>query len=1190
MKRLAPLALISFCAATAQATCPTSPDLVGNVVTACDGTDVEVQKAVNATTTAGNIVVVPLAGQPIGGWVWQATVVVNRPYNITIRGDDGQLQHQPTVQQGGNSAYNMILLNPVDPAGPKTTARITNINFVRNNAVPGDQVKGSRILVDGVTTIDDSTVPWKGGFRVDHCKFSDPFYDNSNYTLNQCYVAAGSKSLRCEDAFFEKATDCPDQYSGRVIWDTGGTVFPKYSFCRLSSLRSTIPNVTVTAGSANITATASAPFDPSDAGVPVTSGSLLQSQTTIQSVTDGTHAVLNKTASTTNAAATLTLGQAKIATLSVAAAGAGLTNQALNFSGTTQRLNVGWVSWKGWVFGVIDHNECSKNPLRFNNASTNMGQGSDPTGVGMLGDYMQGFLPPGKNELGGSIWTVVYEDNIIEGGTGGATDMGSEGDLGSAAVTFRHNTTFGSFASHGSRETGTTGHASRLMEYYNNLFVLLDYSPPGAMEMRADTSAIEPRNAEQIIYNNRLVGGNNVSIGTSSLGGVAAETGPTWAGSVSNQPQGALRSGYCADGVCAWDLNKKGQFTDPVLGMAHWPDTGYTATKGPGLGILTGPNPSPTPGNTDAQDVVSAGVDSDWRFGDVYGHVNLSGTELMSSTRVTTTGLTALSDIQVPNNVVWKLSNVVVQGTNLSGTAGQAADSSHPIPQNYFRGFCLRNADQPRWLGAGKNDQTGSFFVIVGNTTGDTTKGGANIELYALGPQATADQTPQGPLNITNGQHLEFRFVSERWGVVGNGQWSVPIKLNNTSGLNTVLLELQTDNTSKPVGQRNPYWVLGSQAFTPGVPNPQCGGAWYWGNRRYNHTAGVLSGPTNELSYLNLVTVKYLIRGFNQVLGPATNVVPDAITPCLPNCSAIQPLFDRGYRWDTRVTAVSGSPETRIGADWGVTITDPQIGTTMYSTVNTAESPAINPSTGLPDPGITPPPSGGGYLATPGFGSVKSDGAGGLGYPHGLVANPTASPPAITSANTTTFTAGVAGTFNVTAAGVPTPAFTPAPTPLPSGATFTDNSNGTGTLQWNNPTASGQPFSIAITAHNTQSPDATQSFTLRVTAPTITLGVTSGPYVEPASYTLAAHATSGNPITKVDFFSGATNIGTITTDDGAGNYSLTLSGQTAGSYSYTATVTDSLGGAATSSALPLTVAPPSTAAPTPTPASLELIR
>jgi len=178
----------------------------------------------------------------------------------------------------------------------------------------------------------------------------------------------------------------------------------------------------------------------------------------------------------------------------------------------------------------------------------------------------------------------------------------------------------------------------------------------------------------------------------------------------------------------------------------------------------------------------------------------------------------------------------------------------------------------------------------------------------------------------------------------------------------------------------------------------------------------------------------------------------------------------------------------------------------------------------------------------------------------------------------------------VTAAGVPTPAFTPAPTPLPSGATFTDNSNGTGTLQWNNPTASGQPFSIAITAHNTQSPDATQSFTLRVTAPTITLGVTSGPYVEPASYTLAAHATSGNPITKVDFFSGATNIGTITTDDGAGNYSLTLSGQTAGSYSYTATVTDSLGGAATSSALPLTVAPPSTAAPTPTPASLELIR
>ena len=53
----------------------------------------------------------------------------------------------------------------------------------------------------------------------------------------------------------------------------------------------------------------------------------------------------------------------------------------------------------------------------------------------------------------------------------------------------------------------------------------------------------------------------------------------------------------------------------------------------------------------------------------------------------------------------------------------------------------------------------------------------------------------------------------------------------------------------------------------------------------------------------------------------------------------------------------------------------------------------------------------------------------------------------ITSPGATTFAAGQAGTFTVTATGSPAPALSATSSPaLPSGVTFTGNSNGTATL------------------------------------------------------------------------------------------------------------------------------------------------
>ena len=83
------------------------------------------------------------------------------------------------------------------------------------------------------------------------------------------------------------------------------------------------------------------------------------------------------------------------------------------------------------------------------------------------------------------------------------------------------------------------------------------------------------------------------------------------------------------------------------------------------------------------------------------------------------------------------------------------------------------------------------------------------------------------------------------------------------------------------------------------------------------------------------------------------------------------------------------------------------------------------------------------------------------------------SPPAITSANSTTFGEGVADAFTVAATGFPGPTFTKTGT-LPTGVTFTSAGVLSGT-----PTQLGS-FPISLTASNGISPNATQSFTLTV--------------------------------------------------------------------------------------------------------------
>jgi len=98
--------------------------------------------------------------------------------------------------------------------------------------------------------------------------------------------------------------------------------------------------------------------------------------------------------------------------------------------------------------------------------------------------------------------------------------------------------------------------------------------------------------------------------------------------------------------------------------------------------------------------------------------------------------------------------------------------------------------------------------------------------------------------------------------------------------------------------------------------------------------------------------------------------------------------------------------------------------------------------------------------------------------------------PSITSAASTTFIEGTAGSFTVTTTGAPTPAISESG-PLPTGVTFVDNGNGTATLA-GTATASGT-FPLTITADNGVSPAAQQSFTLTVNPPQVALTETANP-------------------------------------------------------------------------------------------------
>lgn len=176
----------------------------------------------------------------------------------------------------------------------------------------------------------------------------------------------------------------------------------------------------------------------------------------------------------------------------------------------------------------------------------------------------------------------------------------------------------------------------------------------------------------------------------------------------------------------------------------------------------------------------------------------------------------------------------------------------------------------------------------------------------------------------------------------------------------------------------------------------------------------------------------------------------------------------------------------------------------------------------------------------------------------------TSTPPQFTSANSTIFTIGSAGSFTVSAVGPPAPTLALSSGTLPANVTFTP---GSGSLAGTPAVGTGGTYPLVFTATNGATPDATQNFTLVVNTPPVagsdTLAAARNTSVSlpAARLLLNDHDTDGDAlaVTGVSTASGAG--GTVGLSGGSLTY--TPPSDFTGQDSFTYTIADGRGGTAT---------------------------
>jgi large repetitive protein len=279
-------------------------------------------------------------------------------------------------------------------------------------------------------------------------------------------------------------------------------------------------------------------------------------------------------------------------------------------------------------------------------------------------------------------------------------------------------------------------------------------------------------------------------------------------------------------------------------------------------------------------------------------------------------------------------------------------------------------------------------------------------------------------------------------------------------------------------------------------------------------------------------------------------------------------------RWSATVTNIGPTPPTITSAD-ATTFTE---GTAGSFTVTTQgdPTPAISETGQTLPSGVTFVDNGDGTATLAGTPAAGTAGtytitikAANGNLPDAtqtftLTVNQPAAAPAITSADSTSFAVGTAGSFTVTTTGNPAPTVTETG-PLPTGVTFVGNSGGTATLSGTPAAGTGGSYPITITANNGVTPNATQSFTLSVDqAPAITSADADTFKVATAgSFTVTTTGTPTAAITET----GSLPTGVALVDNGNGTATLsgTPAAATGGTYAITITANNGVSPNATQS-------------------------
>ena len=154
--------------------------------------------------------------------------------------------------------------------------------------------------------------------------------------------------------------------------------------------------------------------------------------------------------------------------------------------------------------------------------------------------------------------------------------------------------------------------------------------------------------------------------------------------------------------------------------------------------------------------------------------------------------------------------------------------------------------------------------------------------------------------------------------------------------------------------------------------------------------------------------------------------------------------------------------------------------------------------------------------------------------------------PSITSPTSSTFTTSTASSFDFTTGGWPLPSFSVTGT-LPSGVSFHDNGDGTGTLSGTPGADTGGTYTLTVTVSNLVT-TATETFALTIDQPTAIDTASSTSFVvgQHASFTVS---TTGFPLSSLTL-TGALPTGLAFHDngDGTGTLSGTPAAGTSGEY------------------------------------------